>query len=79
MSDSETLCEKLTSAMVCFVVECRNADGRVVREFHEHILKYRLSNDSRRSLLGALVIHFSKMDVKTHHELSLEYTRTATC
>lgn len=60
MYENHKLCPDLKASDICLVVE-RYENGPMVRVFHEHVPKYRLSNESRFFLLRALVTHFSGM------------------
>lgn len=60
MYERHKLCETLTPSDVCFVVE-KYSEGDFLRKFHKHIPKRRLSKESCRNLLQALVLHFSAM------------------
>jgi len=64
MYENYKLCKTLTPSDICFVVEQYN-EGKFTREFHEHIPKSRLSDDARRSVLCALVMHFSAMSAES--------------
>lgn len=60
MYENYKLCERLKPSDLCLVVE-QYQEGKFLRKFHEHVPKSRLSEDARRSLLCALVMHFSGM------------------
>jgi hypothetical protein len=58
MYENFKLCDQLEPQDTCIVIE-RYSEGEYRREFHEHIPRVRLSNDSRAQLLRALVIRFA--------------------
>ena len=60
MYENHKLCSSLTPKQICLVVE-QYKEGEITRKYHEHVPKYRLSDESRRNLLRALVISFSGM------------------
>ena len=59
--DNYKICDCLDIKDICIVVE-QYRNGAFSREFHLHVPKFRLSDDSRTHLLKALVIRFSKMN-----------------
>ncbi len=65
MYENYKLCDRLKPSEVCLVVEQYNAKGTFTRKFHEHAPKSRLSDDARRNLLRALVIHYSGIGAET--------------
>ena len=58
MYDGYKLCDRLTASEICLVVEQYEA-GNMLRKFHEHVPRYRLSREARTHLLRMLVFHFS--------------------
>lgn len=64
MYENYKLCERLKPSELCLVVE-QYQEGKFLRKFHEHVPKSRLSEDARRSLLRALVMHFSGMGAES--------------
>ena len=60
MFENYKLCDALKASEICLVVE-QYAEGSFTREFHEHVPRYRLSNESRVNLLRALVVQFSSL------------------
>src|SRR5579863_822940 len=64
MYDNYRLCETLGPSETCFVVQ-QYDKGQFTRKFHEHIPKSRLTEDARRNLLRALVMHFSGMGAES--------------
>lgn len=60
MYENYKLCETLTASEICFVVE-QYSKGDFIRQFHEHVRKSWFSDDARRNVLRALVMHFSEM------------------
>jgi hypothetical protein len=63
MYENYRLCETLTASEICFVVQQYN-EGKFTGKFHAHVPKSRLSDDARRNVLRALVIHFSGMSAE---------------
>jgi hypothetical protein len=60
MYENYKLCETLTPSEICFVVE-QYSKGAFIRQFHEHVPKLYFSEDARRNVLRAPVVHFSEM------------------
>jgi hypothetical protein len=60
MFEGYRLCDTLKPSEVCLVVE-QYSEGTFIQKFHEHVPKYRISNDSRNGLLRALVVMFSSL------------------
>jgi hypothetical protein len=60
MYENYKLCERLSPNEICFVVE-QYHEGKFAQKFHEHFPKSRMSDEARRNVLRALVIHFSQM------------------
>ena len=62
--ENHKLCAELKPKEICLVLE-QYTQGKFIRQYHEHVPAYRLSNDSRTNLLCALVIRFSGLDAET--------------
>jgi hypothetical protein len=57
MYENYKLCDSLKPSEICLVIEQCN-DGVFTREFHEHVPKWRISDEACVSLLRAFVIRF---------------------
>src|SRR5262245_13213574 len=58
------LCPELKPREVCLVVE-QYSEGEFTRQFHEHVPQHRLSADSLRNVLFALVVKFADLGPQT--------------
>jgi hypothetical protein len=64
MYTNENMCPELKPSEICVVVEKYN-EGLFERKFHEHIPEVRLSDESLRDALRALVLMFEGLQPMT--------------
>jgi hypothetical protein len=64
MYENYKLCDELKPREICVVVE-QYEQGKFIRQYHEHVPAFRLSNDARINLLRALVLRFSGFSAET--------------
>ena len=64
MYENHKLCEKLHPKEICLVVEQYNK-GLFEQKYHEHVPQHRLSENSLKNLLQALVLKFENNEPRT--------------